>query len=61
MVYVLNRYGKPLMPTTRYGRARRLLDAGLAVVVDYRPFTIQLTDDTPNGVQEVSLGVDAGT
>ena len=61
MVYVLNRYGKPLMPTTRYGRVRRLLNAGLAVVVDYRPFTIQLAYDTPNGVQEVSLGVDAGT
>ena len=61
MVYVLNKYGEPLMPTTRYGRVRRLLDAGLAVVVDYRPFTIQLTYDTPNGVQEVSLGVDAGT
>ena len=61
MVYVLNKYGKPLMPTTRYGRVRRLLSKGLAVVVDYRPFTIQLTYDTPNGVQEVSLGVDAGT
>ena len=61
MVYVLNRYGKPLMPTTRYGRVRRLLRKGLAVVVDYRPFTIQLTYDTPNGVQKVSLGVDAGT
>ena len=61
MVYVLNRYGEPLMPTTRYGRARRLLRKGLAVVVDYRPFTIQLTYDTPNRVQEVSLGVDAGT
>ena len=61
MVYVLNRYGKPLMPTTRYGRVRRLLRKGLVVVVDYRPFTIQLTYDTPNGVQEVSLGVDAGT
>ena len=61
MVYVLNRYGKPLMPTTRYGRVRRLLRKGLAVVVDYRPSTIQLTYDTPNGVQEVSLGVDAGT
>ena len=61
MVYVLNKYGKPLMPTTRYGRVRRLLNAGLAVVVDYRPFTIQLAYDTPNGVQEVSLGVDAGT
>jgi len=61
MVYVLNKYGKPLMPTTRYGRVRRLLRKGLAVVVDYRPFTIQLTYDTLNGVQEVSLGVDAGT
>jgi N6-L-threonylcarbamoyladenine synthase len=61
MVYVLNKYGEPLMPTTRYGRVRRLLRKGLAVVVDYRPFTIQLTYDTPDGVQEVSLGVDAGT
>ena len=61
MVYVLNRYGEPLMPTTRYGRVRRLLRKGLAVVVDYRPFTIQLAYDTPKGAQEVSLGVDAGT
>ena len=61
MVYVLNKYGEPLMPTTRYGRVRRLLRKGLAVVVGYCPFTIQLTYDTPNGVQEVSLGVDAGT
>ena len=61
MVYVLNREGTPLMPTTRYGRVRRLLRKGLAVVVDYRPFTIQLTYSTPNGAQEVSLGVDAGT
>ena len=61
MVYVLNREGNPLMPTTRYGRVRRLLRKGLAVVVDYRPFTIHLTYDTTNGVQEVSLGVDTGT
>lgn len=40
MVYVLNKYGQPLMPTTRYGRVRRLLRKGLAVVVDYRPFTL---------------------
>lgn len=61
MVYVLNKYGEPLMPTTRYGKVRRLLRKGHAAVVDYRPFTIQLTYSTPNGVQEVSLGVDAGT
>ena len=60
MVYVLNKYGYPLMPTTRYGRVPRLLSKGHAVVVDYRPFTIQLIYDTSNGVQEVSLGVDAG-
>ena len=61
MVYVLNREGKPLMPTIRYGRVRRLFRKGYAVVVDYRPFTIQINYDTPNGVQEVNLGVDAGT
>ena len=61
MVYVLNRYGKPLMPTTRYGKVRSMLSKVHAVVVDYRPFTIKLTYDTPNDVQEVSLGVDAGT
>lgn len=61
MVYILNKYGTPLMPTTRYGRVRRLLRRGHAVVIDYHPFTIQLTYGTPNGVQEVSLGVDAGT
>lgn len=61
MVYVLNREGQPLMPTTRYGRVRRLLEKRLAVVVGYRPFTIQLTYNTPNGVQNVDLGVDTGT
>lgn len=49
------------MPTNRYGKVRRLLKIGHAVVIDYRPFTIQLTYDTPNCVQKVSLGVDAGT
>ena len=61
MVYVLNKYGKPLMPTTRYGKVRRLLSRGHAVIVDYRPFTIKLIYDTPNSVQYVILGVDAGT
>ena len=61
MVYVLNSNGTPLMPTKRYGRVRRLLRARLAVVVRFRPFTIKLTYDTPNIVQEVSLGIDAGS
>ncbi len=61
MVYVLNREGNPLMPTTRYGRVRHLLNSGLAVIVDYRPFTIRLTYNTLNGIQNSSLGVDTGT
>lgn len=60
MVYVLNKDGHPLMPTTRSGRARRLLKAKKAIIVNYQPFTIQLTYDCPNGIQEVNLGVDAG-
>lgn len=61
MVYVLNKDGKPLMPTNRLGRVRRLLKARKAIIVDYRPFTIQLTYTCPDMVQEVSLGVDAGS
>lgn len=60
MVYVLNKDGKPLMPTTRSGRVRRLLKAKKAIVVNYQPFTIQLTYECSNGIQEVNLGVDAG-
>lgn len=61
MVYVLNKDGKPLMPTNRLGRVRRLLKARKAIIVDYRPFTIQLTYTCPDMVQDVSLGVDAGS
>lgn len=39
IVYVLNKKGKPLMPTTRCGRVHKLLKAGLAVPVNNNPFT----------------------
>lgn len=61
MVYVLNRYGEPLMPTERLGRVRRLLKEHKAIVVKYHPFTIKLTYSCNSKVQEVSLGVDAGS
>ena len=61
MVYVLNRYGEPLMPTERPGRVRHLLKERKAVIVNYRPFTIKLTYTCPDQTQEVSLGVDAGS
>lgn len=60
MVYVLNKEGKPLMPTQRHGKVRRMLRDGKAHVVRSIPFTIQLDYDTNNYTQSVSLGIDAG-
>lgn len=61
LVYVQNKDGKPLMPTSRCGKVRRLLKAGKAVVVEQIPFTIRLCYDTTNYVQPITLGVDTGT
>lgn len=61
MVYVQDIDGKPLMPTERYGKVRRLLDCGRAEVVCRCPFTIRLSYDTTKHVQRVTLGVDAGS
>ena len=47
-VYILNKQGKPLMPTTRCGKVRKLLKEGKAVVVRSNPFTIRLKYDTDN-------------
>ena len=60
-IYVLDRNGKPLMPTTRCGKVRRLLCDGRAVVESHTPFTIRLTYDTTSFVQPVHLGLDAGS
>lgn len=43
MVYVQDINGKPLMPTTRHGKVRRLLKDNKAVVVNLCPFIIRLT------------------
>lgn len=61
MVYVLSKTGQPLMPTTRYGKVRRMLRDGRAVVVRREPFTIRITYDTTDFTQPITLGVDAGT
>lgn len=61
MVYVINKDGQPLMPTERHGKVRRLLRDKKAKVVRCCPFTIQLLYDTTSIVQEVTLGVDAGS
>ncbi len=60
MVYVLNIQGKPLMPC-KEAKARKLLKRGKAKVIKKEPFTIQLIFECENQVQEVTLGVDAGS
>lgn len=49
------------MPTQRYGKVRRHLRDGLAVVARREPFTIRLNYDTDEITQPVTLGVDAGS
>ena len=61
MVYVLDIDGNPLMPTERHGKVRRLLKDGKAKVVKRCPFTIQLLYDSTRYVQEINLGIDAGS
>lgn len=60
-VYVLDNNGNPLMPTNRYGKVRRLLKNNFAKVVNKCPFTIQLLYKTTEFIQDVNLGVDAGS
>lgn len=60
-VYVLDRAGKPLMPTTRYGWVCRALKSGRAKPVTTVPFTIRLTYDPATRVkQPVTMGNDPG-
>jgi len=61
MVYVLNQDGQPLMPTENHAKVRVLLKDGKAKVVNRCPFTIKLLYPCDNGVQPVSLGIDAGS
>ena len=61
-VYVLDMNGQPLMPTSRFGKVRRLLRDNKAKVVKRCPFTIRLLYEPETKiVQEVVLGVDTGS
>lgn len=59
-VNVISKNGKRLMPTFRFGKVRHLLKSGKAVIVNHEPFTIQLTYETTEYVQEIEICVDAG-
>ena len=60
MVYVVDRHGKPLMPTKKYGRVKHLLEEGLAVPICNKPFTIKLKYESRRYTQNLYLGIDPG-
>ncbi len=60
LIYILSKTGKPLMPTVRIWRVKKLLKKGLAKVVRRYPFTIQLLYESTEYVQKLKLGVDSG-
>jgi 5-methylcytosine-specific restriction endonuclease McrA len=59
IVYVISKSGKPLMPC-KPARARHLLEAGEAKVKSMEPFSIQLTIESTEETQPVTVGVDLG-
>lgn len=59
-VYIVDRRGKPLMPTTRFGHVRKLLKEGKAVAISNNPFTIRLKYDSTHYIQSVHEGIDTG-
>ncbi|MCJ0871289.1 RNA-guided endonuclease IscB [Streptomyces sp. AP-93] len=62
VVFVLDKHGHPLQPTSP-ARARRLLRQGRAVVARHTPFVIRLKDRTAgqSQVDSVELGIDPGS
>ena len=62
LVYVLKQNGQPFMPTSRFGKVRRLLKEGKAKVIRREPFTIKLLYRPETDViQECYCGVDTGS
>ncbi len=45
-IFVISKSGKPLMPTKKPGKVRRMLKEGRARIVGREPFAIQLTYET---------------
>ncbi len=60
LVYVLNKYGKPLMPC-KASKAKKLLKKKMAIVKQIEPFTLQLLYGSAGYKQEITIGVDIGS
>ena len=61
MIYVISKNGQPLMPTENHAKVRILLKNKKAKVIKRCPFTIQLTYNSTNHTQNITLGVDSGS
>ena len=59
-VYIVDKHGRPLMPTTRFGHVRKLLESGQAVAISNNPFTIRLKYESTHYIQPVYEGIDTG-
>jgi hypothetical protein len=59
LVYVLNKNGESLMPTTPK-KAKKLLQQNKAKVITAKPFTIQLLFGSSGYKQDITLGIDSG-
>ena len=60
MVYIISKDNKVLMPCSNV-ISRLLLKEGKAKVKKKCPFTIKLTYDTTNYIQDLYLGLDTGS
>lgn len=61
MVYIISKNGQPIMPTENHAKVRLLLKSGKAMVVKRTPFTIRLTGTSKTYIQDITLGIDAGS
>lgn len=59
-IYIINKHGKPLMPTTRQSHIRKLIKDKKAVVINGNPFTVKLKYETTNITQNLYGGMDTG-
>ena len=59
-VYVVDKHGKPLMPTKNHCKVRHLLDEKKAVAIGNNPLVIRLKYDVSGYTQPIHEGIDTG-
>ena len=55
MIYIVNKYNKPLMPTNRHSHIRKLIKQGKAVVISSNPYIVKLKYEPINKSEPTSL------